>query len=136
MFPEGGRGTRVCFLSNPGLASSRSTQGRGSVKARRVSAPSNVTKAAVLDGKCAEGVTPGRLKPYACLRVVGAYLAAMNKDQKDGSVQNIKGRVKEAGGALTADKRTQAEGLAERVAGAAKKAVGDVKHEVSKKLDR
>jgi uncharacterized protein YjbJ (UPF0337 family) len=60
----------------------------------------------------------------------------MNKDQKDGSVQNIKGRVKEAGGALTADKQTQAEGLAERVAGAAKKAVGDVKHAASKKLDR
>lgn len=51
-------------------------------------------------------------------------------------MQNIKGRVKEAGGALTGDKKTQAEGLAERVAGAAKKAVGDVKHEVSNKLDR
>ena len=60
----------------------------------------------------------------------------MNKDQKDGSAQNIKGRVKEAGGALTGDKKTQAEGLAERMAGAAKKAVGDIKHEVSKKLDR
>ena len=60
----------------------------------------------------------------------------MNNDQKEGAVQNIKGRVKEAAGALSGDKTTQAEGLGERVAGAAKKVVGDVKHEVSKKLDR
>jgi hypothetical protein len=43
-------------------ASSRSTQGRGSVKARRVGCAIESDEGAVLDGRCAEGVTPGRLK--------------------------------------------------------------------------
>lgn len=77
-----------------------------------------------------------RVEPPDCAWPLGGYLLYMNNDQRDGSAQNIKGRVKEAGGALTGNKRTQAEGFAQRVVGAAKKAFGDVKNDASKKLDR
>jgi len=42
----------------------------------------------------------------------------MNKDQVKGKLQNLKGRAKEALGALTGRKTTQAEGFAERTVGA------------------
>jgi uncharacterized protein YjbJ (UPF0337 family) len=60
----------------------------------------------------------------------------MNKDQKNGTGQNIKGRVKEAAGIVSGNKELEAEGLADRVVGAAKSAVGAVKHSAAKKLDR
>jgi uncharacterized protein YjbJ (UPF0337 family) len=60
----------------------------------------------------------------------------MNKDQSKGTVDNIKGRVKEAAGALTGDKKTQAEGLAERVKGAAQKKVGDLKHDAARTIEK
>jgi uncharacterized protein YjbJ (UPF0337 family) len=60
----------------------------------------------------------------------------MNKDQSKGTVDNIKGRVKEAAGALTGDKKTQAEGLVERVKGAAQKKVGDVKHAAAREIEK
>ncbi len=60
----------------------------------------------------------------------------MNKDQKEGLGQNIKGRVKEAVGVVTGDKDKESEGAAERALGAVKKAVGDVKHGIAKKLDK
>jgi uncharacterized protein YjbJ (UPF0337 family) len=59
----------------------------------------------------------------------------MNKDQKTGLAQNVKGRVKQAAGVLQGDKNKESEGASERVGGAAKKAVGDVKHGIAKKLD-
>jgi uncharacterized protein YjbJ (UPF0337 family) len=59
----------------------------------------------------------------------------MNKDQKEGAVQNIKGRVKQAGGVLSGNKEAESEGARDRASGAVKKAVGDLKHKVSKKLD-
>jgi uncharacterized protein YjbJ (UPF0337 family) len=59
----------------------------------------------------------------------------MNKDQAKGTVENIKGRVKEAAGSLSGDKKTQVEGTAERVEGAARKKVGDVKHDVGRQID-
>ncbi len=60
----------------------------------------------------------------------------MNKDQKEGLAQNLKGRVKEALGVLEGDKKKESDGAAERLGGAAKKAVGDVKHGIAKKLDK
>jgi uncharacterized protein YjbJ (UPF0337 family) len=60
----------------------------------------------------------------------------MNKDQKEGLGQNIKGRVREATGVLTGDRDKESEGAVERAKGAVKKTVGDVKHNVAKKLDK
>jgi uncharacterized protein YjbJ (UPF0337 family) len=58
----------------------------------------------------------------------------MNKDQKTGALENLKGRFKQALGALTGDKTKEAEGASERLGGAVKKAVGDLKQGVAKKL--
>jgi uncharacterized protein YjbJ (UPF0337 family) len=60
----------------------------------------------------------------------------MNKDQKDGAIENAKGRVKEAAGTLIGNKNLESEGAADRATGAVKKAVGDVKHEIAKKIER
>ena len=60
----------------------------------------------------------------------------MNKDQTKGTVDNIKGRVKEAAGALSGDKQTQAEGTVQRIKGAVQKKVGDVKHDVARSEER
>jgi uncharacterized protein YjbJ (UPF0337 family) len=60
----------------------------------------------------------------------------MNKDQAKGKVENIKGRVKEAGGALSGDKRAQAEGMAERVKGAAQEKLGDAKHKIARDVEK
>ena len=59
----------------------------------------------------------------------------MNKDQKKGAAQNIKGRVKQAAGVITGDKDTESEGAADRAKGAARKAFGDLKNGIAKKLD-
>jgi uncharacterized protein YjbJ (UPF0337 family) len=60
----------------------------------------------------------------------------MNKDQKDGTGEDIKGRVKQAAGIVTGNKDQESEGASERAAGAVKKAVGDLKHDIAKKIDR
>jgi uncharacterized protein YjbJ (UPF0337 family) len=60
----------------------------------------------------------------------------MNKDQKSGTGQNVKGRIKEAAGVISGNKKLEAEGAADRVIGAAKEAVGAAKHDAAKKLDR
>jgi uncharacterized protein YjbJ (UPF0337 family) len=59
----------------------------------------------------------------------------MNKDEARGKVENLKGRAKEAAGALTGDKQKQAEGLAERVGGAAREEIGKVKGEVKRRVE-
>jgi uncharacterized protein YjbJ (UPF0337 family) len=60
----------------------------------------------------------------------------MNKDQKDGKVENVKGRVKEATGVLTGKRDLESEGASERSSGGVKKAFGDLKHDIAKKLDK
>ncbi len=60
----------------------------------------------------------------------------MNKDQKDGAAENIKGRVKQAAGIVTGNKDQESQGASERASGAVKKAVGDLKHGIAKKLDK
>ena len=62
----------------------------------------------------------------------------MNDDLKreiKGRVENIKGRVKEAIGSLSGNKRTQAEGTVERTAGAANEKVGEVERKVDDAFD-
>jgi uncharacterized protein YjbJ (UPF0337 family) len=60
----------------------------------------------------------------------------MNKDQKDGTAENIKGRVKQAAGIVTGNRDRESHGASERAGGAVKKAVGDLKHDIAKKLDK
>jgi uncharacterized protein YjbJ (UPF0337 family) len=60
----------------------------------------------------------------------------MNKDQKEGTVENIKGRVKQATGVVTGDHDKESQGASERASGAVKKAVGDLRHGIAKKLDK
>ena len=52
------------------------------------------------------------------------------KEQASGKGQNIKGRVKEAFGAVSGDKKTEAEGVADRFAGAAREKVAEVKRDL------
>lgn len=59
----------------------------------------------------------------------------MNKDELKGKMENAKGRVKEAAGALTGDKKTQAEGMAERFKGAVREKVGEIKGDVDREAD-
>jgi uncharacterized protein YjbJ (UPF0337 family) len=54
----------------------------------------------------------------------------MNKDELKGKVENLKGRAKEAGGALTGNKKTEAEGVAERGKGAVREKVGEIKRDL------
>jgi uncharacterized protein YjbJ (UPF0337 family) len=60
----------------------------------------------------------------------------MNDDQKRGTVDNVKGRVKEAAGVISGDKDTEAEGAAERFKGSVQKKVGDIKHDVSRRIEK
>jgi uncharacterized protein YjbJ (UPF0337 family) len=64
------------------------------------------------------------------------HIRHMNKDQKGGAGQNVKGRLKEVAGIVSGNKKMEAEGLADRVVGAAKAVVGAAKHGAAKKLDR
>ena len=56
----------------------------------------------------------------------------MNKDELKGKAENLKGRAKEAFGALTGDKQKQGEGFLDRVRGAVREKFGKAKHEVSR----
>jgi uncharacterized protein YjbJ (UPF0337 family) len=58
-----------------------------------------------------------------------------NEDEAKGVVQNIKGRVKQAAGAVTGNKRVEAEGTAERIGGAAQEAVGKAKRKLQEDPD-
>jgi uncharacterized protein YjbJ (UPF0337 family) len=59
----------------------------------------------------------------------------MDKDQKEGRFEHLKGRIKEAAGKLSGDKQQEAEGATERGAGSVKKAFGDLKEKITKKLE-
>jgi uncharacterized protein YjbJ (UPF0337 family) len=49
-----------------------------------------------------------------------------NDDEVKGKWDNLKGRAKQAAGAVSGDKKLEAEGAAERVKGAAQKKVGEI----------
>ena len=57
-------------------------------------------------------------------------VTSVNRDELKGKARNLKGRVKEAWGSITGNKRTQAEGMADRAGGAAQEGIGRVKREV------
>jgi len=59
----------------------------------------------------------------------------MNKDDMKGKMENMKGRVKEAVGSLTGDKKVQAEGTAERAKGAVREKFGQAKEEIEKETE-
>lgn len=59
----------------------------------------------------------------------------MNKDELGGKLDNLKGRAKEAAGAVTGNKKLQGEGLVERVGGAAREKVGNAEEEVKRDAD-
>jgi uncharacterized protein YjbJ (UPF0337 family) len=59
----------------------------------------------------------------------------MNRDQKEGRFESLKGRIKQAAGSLTGDKAKEGEGASERATGAVKKAFGDLKERLTKKLE-
>ncbi|HMF42729.1 MAG TPA: CsbD family protein [Polyangia bacterium] len=54
----------------------------------------------------------------------------MNKDELKGKAENLKGRLKEALGSLTGDKRKQAEGSVDRMRGAAREKLGEGEEKV------
>jgi uncharacterized protein YjbJ (UPF0337 family) len=54
----------------------------------------------------------------------------MNKDELKGKMENLKGRAKEAFGAVTGNKRTEAEGVVERGKGAVQEKYGEAKDEL------
>lgn len=51
-------------------------------------------------------------------------------DEAKGKMDNIKGRVKEAAGDLTGDKKLEAEGKADRIKGATEEKVGEAKKKI------
>jgi uncharacterized protein YjbJ (UPF0337 family) len=53
-----------------------------------------------------------------------------SNDEGRGKFDNLKGRVKQAAGSITGDKKLEAEGAAERVKGAAQEALGKTKRKV------
>ena len=66
-------------------------------------------------------------------KLSGKKGGAMNKDELKGKAENLKGRVKEATGALRGDKGQEAEGFVDRVRGAVREKVGKAKDEVEEK---
>jgi uncharacterized protein YjbJ (UPF0337 family) len=59
----------------------------------------------------------------------------MANDEIKGKADNLKGRVKEAAGSLSGDKKLQAEGTFDRVKGAAQEKLGEAKRKVSNQMD-
>jgi uncharacterized protein YjbJ (UPF0337 family) len=55
-----------------------------------------------------------------------------NEDELKGKAENLKGRVKQAAGAVTGDKKLEAEGAVERVKGAAQEKVGEIEKKARK----
>ena len=60
----------------------------------------------------------------------------MNNDELKGKAENLKGRVKQAVGSLSGDKRTEGEGLFDRVRGAVRERFGKAKRETSRDVSQ
>jgi len=54
----------------------------------------------------------------------------MNDDELKGKGENLKGRIKQAGGALTGNKKMEASGAMDRAKGAVKEKLGEVKRKL------
>jgi uncharacterized protein YjbJ (UPF0337 family) len=59
----------------------------------------------------------------------------MKRDQIKGKAENFKGRAKEAVGALTGNKKTEANGALDRAKGALRQKIGEVKRDLSRKVE-
>lgn len=60
----------------------------------------------------------------------------MNRDEMKGKALNVKGRVKQATGALTGNRRLESEGAGERSAGAVQAAVGQASRKVGEAVEK
>jgi uncharacterized protein YjbJ (UPF0337 family) len=60
----------------------------------------------------------------------------MNRDELRGKAERLKGRVKEALGALTGKKRQRAEGLGDQLTGGVREKVGEIKQDAARKIDQ
>jgi len=58
-----------------------------------------------------------------------------NRDEVKGKVDNLKGRAKQAYGAVTGDKRKEAEGAAERIKGAVQEKIGKAKKSAAEEIE-
>ena len=59
----------------------------------------------------------------------------MNREQKEGRFENLKGRFRQAVGTVSGDKEKEAQGAGERAEGSIKKALGDLKQRFAKKME-
>jgi uncharacterized protein YjbJ (UPF0337 family) len=58
----------------------------------------------------------------------------MSDEEIKGKAENLKGRVKQAAGSLTGDKKLEAEGAVDRVKGAAREKVGEGKRKLDEAI--
>ena len=54
----------------------------------------------------------------------------MNKNQVNGEVKNVAGKIQEGVGKLTGNKEQQVKGIAKQISGKAQSAVGDVQQDI------
>ena len=59
----------------------------------------------------------------------------MNRDEREGKKENLKGRVKEATGALTGDEDLREEGSAERETGEAREKLGQARRKLGEAIE-
>ena len=59
----------------------------------------------------------------------------MNRDEREGKSENVKGRVKEATGALLDDEKLQKEGADQRAAGELQEDVGKLRRKAGEALE-
>jgi uncharacterized protein YjbJ (UPF0337 family) len=59
----------------------------------------------------------------------------MNKDEIQGKVRNLKGRLKESAGAISGNRRLQDEGAAERLGGTVEAGLGKAGRKVGEALE-
>ena len=59
----------------------------------------------------------------------------MNRDEREGKTENLKGRVKEAAGALTDDEKLQDEGAAQRERGELQEGFGKLRRKTGEAIE-
>ncbi|MGE5412806.1 MAG: CsbD family protein [Syntrophomonadaceae bacterium] len=59
----------------------------------------------------------------------------MNRDEREGKAENLKGRIKEAGGIVTGNEELEKEGADERSEGAIQEGLGRARRKVGEALE-
>jgi uncharacterized protein YjbJ (UPF0337 family) len=59
----------------------------------------------------------------------------MNKDERDGKAENIKGRIKEAAGIVSGDEELEKEGADERAEGDARESMGEARRKLGEAIE-